>query len=94
MRIQIDSYASALDALRSELALTGVDPKVVFIEASDQVLVVPSASPDAEGTLRFEDLLPPAEVLAAVSDYLDAVEATARTLTDDDGHDARRRDFS
>ena len=39
MRIQIDSYASALDALRSELAVTGVDPKVVFIEASDQVLV-------------------------------------------------------
>ena len=39
MRIQIDSYASALDDLRSELVETGVDPKVVFIEASDQVLV-------------------------------------------------------
>jgi predicted phage baseplate assembly protein len=36
-----------------------------------RVLVVPSASPDADGALRFEDLLPPAEVLAAVADYLD-----------------------
>jgi hemerythrin-like domain-containing protein len=26
----------------------------------------------------------------AVSDYLDAVEAAARALTEDDGHDARR----
>jgi UPF0042 nucleotide-binding protein len=39
MRIQVDSYASALDALRTELDDAGVDPKVVFIEASDQVLV-------------------------------------------------------
>ena len=36
-----------------------------------RVLVVPSASPDASGTLRFDDLLPPPEVLAAVSAYLD-----------------------
>jgi UPF0042 nucleotide-binding protein len=39
MRIQIDSYASALDDLRAQLDEAGVDPKVVFIEASDQVLV-------------------------------------------------------
>lgn len=39
MRIQGDSYAAALDELRTELDEAGIDPKVVFIEASDQVLV-------------------------------------------------------
>jgi UPF0042 nucleotide-binding protein len=39
MRIQDDSYASALETLRTDLDRVGIDPRVVFIEASDQVLV-------------------------------------------------------
>jgi predicted phage baseplate assembly protein len=36
-----------------------------------RLLVVPSASADEEGTLRFEDLVPSPEMLQAVADYLD-----------------------
>lgn len=36
-----------------------------------RVLVVPSASVDLDGQLRFEDLLPPPDMLEAVSGYLD-----------------------
>jgi len=36
-----------------------------------RVLVVPTASPDAEGRLRFEDLVPAPDTLAAVAAHLD-----------------------
>ena len=39
MRIQDDSYASALETLRADLDRVGIEPRVIFIEASDQVLV-------------------------------------------------------
>ncbi|HEY9313553.1 RNase adapter RapZ [Williamsia sp.] len=39
MRIQDNSYASVLETLRADLDRVGIEPRVVFIEASDQVLV-------------------------------------------------------
>jgi predicted phage baseplate assembly protein len=36
-----------------------------------RVLVVPSAAADAQNRLRFEDLVPPAEMLAAVTEHID-----------------------
>ncbi|WP_273652795.1 putative baseplate assembly protein [Cellulomonas fimi] len=58
-------------------ATTGV-ARVRAVAAGDgadagavRVLVVPTAVPDAAGMLRFEDLVPPAETLAAIADHLD-----------------------
>jgi predicted phage baseplate assembly protein len=38
---------------------------------SVRVLVVPTAATDAQHRLRFEDLVPPAEMLAAVTEHID-----------------------
>lgn len=82
MRIQGDSYAAALDELRTELDEAGIDPKVVFIEASDQVLVqrfeqVRRRHPlQGNGTLMTA-IAAEREMLAAVKERADLVVDTS-----------------
>src|SRR5690606_26041734 len=46
---------------------SGSDPA----DGTVRVLVVPAASADAEGRLRFEDLVPTTETLQAVTEFID-----------------------
>lgn len=59
---------AAPEIVRARCVVAGQD-------ASDgsaiRVLVVPAAAPDDDGQLRFEDLMPTDESLAAVAEYLD-----------------------
>lgn len=45
-----------------------------------RLLVVPSAAPDGNGRLRFEDLVPSEDVLARITDYLDERRAIGARL--------------
>lgn len=70
--VTIDDYEQLARRAAPGIARVRAVPATTPEEAGGvRVLVVPSASPDADGTLRFEDLLPAEEVLAAVSAHLD-----------------------
>lgn len=82
MRIQDDSYASALETLRADLDRVGIEPRVIFIEASDQVLVqrfeqVRRRHPlQGNGTL-ISAIVAEREMLAGVKERADLVVDTS-----------------
>jgi predicted phage baseplate assembly protein len=60
---------AAPEIVRARCVTAGAQPEDA---GAIRVLVVPSAAPDADGQLRFADLVPSDESLSAVATYLDA----------------------
>src|ERR1700734_2027223 len=73
-------FTGDLDSVRNELATRNITPRVVFLEASDNMLVRRYEQNRRSHPLQGEQTL--AEGIAAERDMLAAVRATADLITD------------
>jgi UPF0042 nucleotide-binding protein len=88
MRIQGNSYAAALEELRTELDEAGIHPRVVFIEASEQVLVQRFEQVRRRHPLQGKGTL--ISAIAAERTMLAAVKERADLVVDTSGLSVQR----